>query len=338
MGQNYFSGANSGAGFYNYFDGITPVWERLERFFLIKGGPGVGKSTLMKRVAKQAEEAGEEVECFYCSGDPDSLDAVRLVNRGIVFADATSPHCMDPKFPGAVEEIVNLGEQIDRSRIVKHRDAVEDLTKRNKIFYGRAYAFLGAAAVLENERYKEVASCVNRKIIKRWAEEMGEALPIYEKPQSRKLFLDAITCKGRVSFAKTLAEGKHIYRVTGAYKEILTDLLGQEMMAERKELFCNPLRPQCSNHVLLSASGLILTSGEGKDGTELASEDFLIKECDKTTEIYEREARRMEEEAMKCLKECKKIHDELEEIYRSCVDFVTITDRTEKLLSLVKCL
>ena len=135
MGQRYFSGSNSGEGFHNYFDGVVPVWERLTRYFMIKGGPGVGKSTLMKRVAAKAEEAGEEVELFYCSGDPESLDAVRLVKRGIVFADATSPHTMDPQLPGAVEEIVNLGEQIDRNRIVKYRAEVETLAKKNKVSY-----------------------------------------------------------------------------------------------------------------------------------------------------------------------------------------------------------
>ena len=39
--------------------------------------------------------------------------------------------------------------------------------------------------------------------------------------------------------------------------------------------------------------------------------------------------------AMDCFKECKRIHDELEEIYKECVDFATITERTERLLDLL---
>lgn len=336
MGQHYFSGSNSGAGFHNYFDGVVPTWARLNRYFMIKGGPGVGKSTLMKRVAAKAEEAGEEVELFYCSGDPDSLDAVRLVERGIVFADATSPHAMDPKFPGAVEEIVNLGEQIDRSRIVKYRDAVECLTKKNKESYRRAYAFLRAAAALEEERYKEVTDCIDREKLVKQAKEIGERIGTSEEVQVRCLFLDAISCKGSVSFAEELCEGNRVYRVLGAEKDVVTDLLAKAVQGDRKEFFCSPLRPQCVRHMLLRDRDFFLTIAEGTEGTLLSSEDFLKKECDKITEVYFREARHMEEEAMRCLKECKKIHDELEDIYKECVDFATISERTEGLLALLE--
>lgn len=335
MGQNYFSGGNSGEGFYNYFEGIIPDWGKLKRFFMIKGGPGVGKSTLMKRVAMQAEEAGEEVERFYCSGDPDSLDAVRLVKRGIVFADATSPHCMDPNYPGAVEEIVNLGEQIDRNRIVKHREAVELLTKKNKVSYRRAYAFLAAAAALEEERYREVLGCLDEKKVKMWAEELADDSNDEIRGQNRRLFLDAISCKGRVSFATQFEKDNEMYRVKGDYKEIVADVLAKAISADRKEFFCSPLRPRCVNHMLLRDRKILLTTEEGKEGTILSSEAFLKKECHKTADVFAREARRMEEEAMSCLKECKKIHDELEEIYKACVDFETITERTEKLLTLL---
>lgn len=188
MGQKFFSGGNSGEGFHNYFDGILPVWERLERFFIIKGGPGVGKSTLMKRVAAKAEEEGEETEYFYCSGDPDSLDAIRLVKRGILFADGTAPHCLDPVFPGAVEEILNLGEQIDRKRIVKYREEVERLTRQNKLSYRRAYAYLKAAAALEEERYLEVFACLDQKRLKKCLSEIMGEKEQYEEKQTRKLF------------------------------------------------------------------------------------------------------------------------------------------------------
>jgi len=64
-------------------------------------------------------------------------------------------------------------------------------------------------------------------------------------------------------------------------------------------------------------------------------EEFLKRECDTVTERYSEEARRLESLAMNCFKECKKIHDELEDIYKACVDFNAITDRTEALLDLL---
>ncbi len=339
MGQYYFSGSNSGEGFHNYFDGVVPSWEKLTRYFMIKGGPGVGKSTLMKRVAEQAETQGETVERFYCSGDPDSLDAVRLVERGIVFADATAPHCMDPSFPGAVGEIVNLGEQIDREHIVKYREQVETLTLKNKLSYRRAYAFLGAAAALEKERYMEIFSAIDRVKLTRFAQELTDVIQSSEgENEPRKLFLDAISCKGRVSFASQAEEGNTVYRVIGTYKDVITDVLATECKTERKELFYSPLRPNCANHMLCREQGVFLTSGKGTGGQAISAEIFLRKKPHTSTEVYFAEARRMEEEAMNCLKECKKIHDELENIYKECVDFAAVSERTEQLLALLETL
>ncbi len=335
MGQCYFSGSNSGEGFHNYFDGVVPSWARLTRYFMIKGGPGVGKSTLMKRVAAKAEEAGEEVELFYCSGDPDSLDAVRLIKQGIVFADATSPHTMDPQFPGAVEEIVNLGEQIDRNRIIGYRDEVEALTRKNKRSYRRGYAFLRAAKALEEERYREIADCVDMEKIKKQAKEIEERIGRGEERQTRRLFLDALSCKGRVSFAKEHCAGKRVYRVLGAEKDVITDMLSKAIQNDKKELFCSPLCPQYVNHMLLREQDFFLTTMGGNDGTLLTTKGFMKRDCHKLAERYGSEARRMEEAAMLCFEECKQIHDTLEGIYRECVDFAAITERTEQLLDLL---
>ncbi len=333
MGQCYFSGSNSGEGFYNRFDGIVPTWGRLTRYFMIKGGPGVGKSTLMKRVAAKAEEAGEEVELFYCSGDPDSLDGVRLVNKGIVFADATAPHAMDPKFPGAVEEIVNLGEQINRKCIVKYRDRIEQLCKRNKMGYDRAYAFLRAARALQEQRHRELTECIDKKKIVQQVTKIAERIGTEAEEETRYLFLDAISCKGRISFAQEQCKGNRVYRVLGEEKDVITDVLARELKNNRKEFFCSPLCPGRVSHVLLSEKELFLTSDIGTDGTLLSSEEFLLKSPDKIVECYLERARCLEEEAMLCLKECKAIHDELESIYKECVDFATISERTEGLLA-----
>jgi len=347
---NYFSGSNSGTGFFNRFDGIVPAWESLTRYFMIKGGPGVGKSTLMKVVVKRALEQGEEAECFYCSGDPDSLDGVRLVKRGIVFADATAPHAMDPKYPGAVEEIVSLGDFIVREKIVKYRDGIEMLTRENKRSYERAYGFLAAAAALETERYKEVTECINQKKLSSLADEITETVQKIGKEYGegegctvtkgesaslteRRLFLDAISCKGCVSFAPEHFSAGSVYRVTGAYRDAVMDLLGKQVKVKKKEVFCDPLRPELIRH--MKGEGVGLTCEENTTGEMIVSEEYLKRQCHFLTKMYEKEALRMKENAMLCLKECKKVHDELESIYRECVDFSKVSERTEELVSLL---
>ena len=61
---HFFLGANSGRGFRNLFDQFcTP--EDYHDLLVLKGGPGVGKSTMMKRIGQAMEERGEQVEYLY---------------------------------------------------------------------------------------------------------------------------------------------------------------------------------------------------------------------------------------------------------------------------------
>ncbi|OJT92666.1 hypothetical protein BM535_08825 [Clostridioides difficile] len=45
-----FPGGNTSQGSYSFFDYIIP--ENVKRVFCLKGGPGVGKSSLMKKFIK----------------------------------------------------------------------------------------------------------------------------------------------------------------------------------------------------------------------------------------------------------------------------------------------
>ena len=91
----YFLGANSPVGFYSlYSELLSP--ETANAIYILKGGPGCGKSTLMRRVAQQAVQAGETVEYILCSGDPDSLDGVVLPRLGAALVDGTAPHGTAP--------------------------------------------------------------------------------------------------------------------------------------------------------------------------------------------------------------------------------------------------
>lgn len=53
---------------------------------------------------------GESVEYYYCSSDTSSLDGIVLKHSGTAILDGTSPHTTDPAYPGAVEEIINMGD------------------------------------------------------------------------------------------------------------------------------------------------------------------------------------------------------------------------------------
>ena len=107
--RHYFPGNNTPLGFFSYYRYILGQREA-HKIICIKGGPGSGKSTFMKKTAKAFADLGEDIDYLHCSADEDSLDGVVLRNRKVALIDGTSPHITDPVTPGAVDKIVNLGE------------------------------------------------------------------------------------------------------------------------------------------------------------------------------------------------------------------------------------
>ena len=90
---HFFLGANSAEGFYGLYDQLLDT--RLYDLIILKGTPGCGKSTFMRRAAAALEERGLESVYIHCSGDPDSLDGVIFPAIGTAIVDGTAPHGMD---------------------------------------------------------------------------------------------------------------------------------------------------------------------------------------------------------------------------------------------------
>ena len=106
--RHLYPGGNTSRGFYSYYDQVIRP-EAATRIFILKGGPGVGKSTLMRRLGEEIAEH-RDVEFLHCSSDNDSLDGIVVPSAGVMMVDGTAPHIVDPVLPGAVDGIVNLGE------------------------------------------------------------------------------------------------------------------------------------------------------------------------------------------------------------------------------------
>lgn len=86
----YFLGGNTPAGFYSLYHQLSDP-EQMRALYIIKSGPGSGKSSLMRRVERHLQAAGLKTEQVLCSGDPDSLDAVIVPELGAAIVDGTAP-------------------------------------------------------------------------------------------------------------------------------------------------------------------------------------------------------------------------------------------------------
>ena len=66
--RHFFAGGNTGEGFSSFYDQI--MGPDANRLYLLKGGPGTGKSTFMREIGHVMLEHGFELEYFHCSSDP----------------------------------------------------------------------------------------------------------------------------------------------------------------------------------------------------------------------------------------------------------------------------
>ena len=98
-----FFGAATIDGSFDYIDGLT---SHLAKRYFIKGRPGTGKSTFLRKIADYASAAGFETEVYHCAFDPNSLDMIVLRELSLCVFDSTSPHEYFPSRPS--DEIIDI--------------------------------------------------------------------------------------------------------------------------------------------------------------------------------------------------------------------------------------
>ncbi|NLD20249.1 MAG: hypothetical protein GX663_08420 [Clostridiales bacterium] len=160
--RNIYPGGNTTKGFHSYYNFILPQ-NKAEKIIYLKGGPGVGKSTMMKKIGAYFEGKNESIDYMWCSSDPDSLDGVLLKDRNVAVIDGTAPHIIDPINPAAVDEILDLGRYWNREEIRKNRRQIIEITEKTGGFFDNAYGYLKIAGVEYEFLWEMLADTIDKK-------------------------------------------------------------------------------------------------------------------------------------------------------------------------------
>lgn len=354
MAKTYgsFLGANTPRGFVSLFEEMYNPYRDC-RPFIIKGGPGTGKSTLMKKIGRLCQEKGLDTEWVYCSSDPHSLDAVIVPEKGICVADGTSPHILEPKFPGAVENIINTGDFWDRDKLYERRDEIRTLTLENSIHHRRSARYLAAAGSVNDENIRLTGRYIDPDKINGFALRfVARELPCKKTaPPGRKIkrYISAITPEGNVFLdgtVNTLAT-----RIIGiddeftAASSLLTDRIGEAAVKNGYDvMFCHcPFKSdmQCE-HIIIPEAHLALVTVKSAHKTALKCDRiiharrFMKEELSShmlTLRLNRRLIKELTAEAVKALTQAKATHDRLEKIYAEAMDFSSLEKYCEKITS-----
>lgn len=342
--RKMFPGAVTSQGFFSYYQYI--INHDAEHIYVIKGGPGVGKSTFMKKIGQSMVERGYDIEYHCCSSDNNSIDGLVIPDLNIALLDGTAPHIVDPKNPGAVDEIINLGEFWDDAKMVQSKNEILDCNYRVGKYFQSAYFALKEAktAMEEWEFYvKEYQDWtrINHLYLKIESELFSKIVP-KSYGSERHLFAWAHSPEGKTQFIDTLITGvKNLYVIEGQPGTGKSSFLGKIrdkalIYGLNIETYHNTLDPTQIDLLLLSDIGTALvinsepysfTTQSDANKKRLDFNQYLapgisiyaseIADC--SQRVNDHIAR-----ALRCSKQAKAAHDLMETYYIPAMDFTAI--------------
>jgi hypothetical protein len=177
----------------------------------------------MRKIGETMLARGFDVEFHCCSSDNNSLDGVVIPAIRVALIDGTTPHIVDPKNPGAVDEIIYLGDFWDETRVRKHKDDILKTNARLKRLYRIAYSALKEAKVIRDEwesyvSESMIANQVNKAVANLLQAIFNGVAPRYERPaKARHLFATAITPNGIITghVESLLHDVQQLYAICG---------------------------------------------------------------------------------------------------------------------------
>jgi len=342
--KNYYAGGNTARGFYNLYDSNL---QGLERLFILKGGPGTGKSSLMKKIGQEWVEKGYNIEFLHCSSDNNSIDGVIIPSLKVGLVDGTAPHVIEPKAPGAVEEYINLGEAWNSHALNRQKNVIQKLTNHISQSFQKAYATFKEALEIHDDWEKIYINSMNFKKADQLTNKLIDSffgkIKLNKAPDVRHRFLGAASPQGAVDYVPNLTEEipkrYFIKGRPGSGKSTMLKKLaaaGEERGIDVEVYHCG-FDPHSLDMVIFRELGVAIFDSTApheyfpsRDGDEIIDMYEILIEpgtdelfADFISNIAVKYKNKMTE-ATSYLSQAKSLHDELEEIYVAAMDFTVV--------------
>lgn len=349
---DYFLGANSPAGFRSLFEQSYCPSEGWQ-VYIIKGGPGTGKSTLMGNVLRRAVEKGCFAEAIHCSSDPNSLDAVILPSLRRAIFDGTAPHVLEPSLPGACEVLVDLGQAWDAGILRERRERIAGLSAECSALHRQATSMLACAAVFRERINRPAEQAADRQRIDRAARRLCERFGLERRGGTSgrltRRLASAVTPEGIMNAAEgymaSFGRVVPVYDNVGALSGLLLSRLRDLLLEQGHSVIECPCsqEPERPEHLLLPDEDICFTARSHIHGADLRSDaDTRALRTDRflpagltrgrhpQRAADRRELLRFTDLAAGCMRQAKAVHDRLEECYRDAMDFEAVRQMGER--------
>ncbi len=339
---SFFLGARSPRSFYYAYDSFTDD-KAIDQVFIIKGGPGCGKSSFMKKLGIKLVEAGADTELIHCASDPDSLDGLISPSAKTALCDGTAPHVIEPKYPGALETYLNFSDFWDASLIKKNYNEIVGLNDSMKLLNRRAYSFIAAACKVSDEMFATILPFSDIKKIEKRTK--GIILRELQNKSTRegvmkKRFLSCVSPTGVTFFSETVSSlFSRVYRLSDTYglsHFMLASIAKAACAAGHDAYVCYcPLNPEGKiDHVLIPALSLaFITVNDNLPYADDSDRHIRLDayiDHDRYLDFrdqlrhWKKIFQALIENAADSIGESKELHDKLEAYYVPAMDFTKV--------------
>ncbi len=204
---DFFLGVLSPTGYAGYHGNVLSNYNK--QVVLLKGTPGCGKSTLIKKIAKYFTDKNSAAECIHCALSPYSLDGVICDEHNFVMLDATAPHEIEPKYPVAYEQILPLYYCLNAEKISAQRKEIIAKYKEKAVLYDRSLRYMAASASLLSDTSRTALTFINLAKAKDFAKALcRNYLPVRKNSSDADIVQSEVLHKNENSL-RSLKESEH---------------------------------------------------------------------------------------------------------------------------------
>ena len=349
---DFFLGANTASGFRSYLNTYDEPQAEFKRF-LIKGGPGTGKSGMMKKLSAALEKADSGwIEKIHCSSDADSLDGLIWEQGKAAVFDATPPHAVEPCFPGAYDRVIALTECFDNGRLAENLGQIRCLSEKIAMLHQRCRGLLAAAQMLSQQNSAQLSEYWQVGKLHRSVERFAKRL-LYKQHGDGSAdtvrMLSAVTDKGIITYEKTVsALADRILCIKDPYGVVADAYLDAiYRQAKKQGIKCTVCRgvlfPDRIEHLIMPEVRIAVVREDqlcrfSFDKMQIIHiSRYLLQKPFKSLKSVLRHRNHMIADLLKdasgCLKQAKSLHDALEAYYTPAVDFGKVDRMTEAMIA-----
>jgi len=344
----FFLGSNTKRGFIPLFEETRNANEGM-CLYILKGGAGSGKSSLMKKIAAALEQEGDFVEYIPCASDPASLDAIIDVKRGIAMVDGTPPHPLEAKFPGAYERLLNPGDAWDTSKLQVEKSKIIQLSDEISRCHTTATAYIQSASILLDFVRDMAEKYINYPSLAKFTDsfQADHSGVSGQRGKEYKRLLSAVSV-GRVAFFDTTLSTlcTSLYTIPdpyGAASHFLLSTLREMALSKGLDViscYSSISTPDKLDHLILPQLKMGFSTENNFHsikGKQLQSIENIYMPIppvlEKEWSVLTNTGKEIVESACNQVKKAKELHDDLEKIYIHAMDFTKMDHMYTTVLS-----